>query len=183
MRVNKKWNQKDRPRSAEQMANAVAAAIWKLAAQVLLKLENENFETSDQAQRLDIVGELIIYLVHMTDRRIIEQASEQERGLLISALVKDLARMLDDSRNDLGQHEDHRGHFIDRCNQRVTEYAKYKHTEQEGASFAMRCLLGEYIRKAMGERDSKWIPDYIIGREAPEIEATLKLTLSGLVTF
>jgi hypothetical protein len=35
----------------------------------------------------------------------------------------------------------------------------------------------------MGARDNKWIPDYIIGREAPEIEATLRLSLSGLVAF
>jgi len=35
----------------------------------------------------------------------------------------------------------------------------------------------------MGERDNRWIPDYIVGREAPEIETALKRSLSGLVTF
>jgi len=35
----------------------------------------------------------------------------------------------------------------------------------------------------MGERDSRWIPDYIVGREAPEIEAALKRSLAGLVSF
>jgi hypothetical protein len=35
----------------------------------------------------------------------------------------------------------------------------------------------------MGERDKRWIPDYIVGREAPEIETALKRSLSGLVIF
>ncbi|MCZ6578721.1 MAG: hypothetical protein O6927_05160, partial [Gammaproteobacteria bacterium] len=80
MRVNKKWNQKSRSRSVEQMANAVAAAIWKLAAQVLLNLENENFETTTQGQRLDVMEELVIFLVHMSDRRIIVQTDADNRA-------------------------------------------------------------------------------------------------------
>ena len=47
----------------------------------------------------------------------------------------------------------------------------------------MRCLLGEHVMEMMGARDNKWIPDYIIGREAPEVEATLRQTLAGLVAF
>jgi len=183
MRVNKKWNQKTRPRCVEQMANAVAAAIWKLAAQVLLNLENENFETSSQGQRLDVVEELVIFLLHLTDRQICEQTSAQNRARFISALAKDTARMLAESRNDVGEPGDHTALFIEKCNLRTAEYANYGFSAEEGASFAMRCVLGAHIMEAMGDRENKWIPDYIIGREAPEIEATLKLSLSGLVAF
>ncbi|MFT5739122.1 MAG: hypothetical protein ACI822_000437, partial [Gammaproteobacteria bacterium] len=54
---------------------------------------------------------------------------------------------------------------------------------EEGASFAMRCTLGNHIQHSMGERDGRWIPDYVVGREAPESEAALKRTLTGLVSF
>lgn len=183
MRVNKKWNQKARPRSIEQMANAVAAAIWKLAAQVLLNLENENFETSTQGQRLDVVEELAIFLLHMTDRHICEQTTAHNRAQFISALAKDIARMLAESRDDIGQSGDHKALFIEKCNLRTGGYADYSFSTKEGASFAMRCVLGAHVMETMGDRENKWIPDYIIGREAPEIEATLKLSLSGLVAF
>jgi hypothetical protein len=183
MRVNKKWNQKTRARSIEQMANAVAAAIWKLAAQVLLNLENENFETTSQGQRLDVVEELVIFLVHMTDRHICEQTTAPNRAQFISVLAKDIARMLAESRNDTGQSGDHGPSFIEKCNLRTAVYAGYSFSAEEGASFAMRCVLGDHIMETMGDRENKWIPDYIIGREAPEIEATLKLSLSGLVVF
>ena len=165
------------------MANAVAAAIWKLAAQVVLNLENENFETTTQGQRLDVMEELVIFLVHMSDRRIIDQTDAGKRGQFISALVKDMARMLEESRIDTGQAGNHQTPFIDRCNLRTQEYSEYNFSLEEGASFAMRCVLGGHIGERMGARDNKWIPDYIIGREAPEIEATIRLSLSGLVAF
>jgi len=183
MRVNKRWNQKSRPRSNAQMANVIAAAIWKLAAQVVLNLENENFETTTQGQRLDIMDELVIFLVHMADRYVFAQTSAHNRGEFISVLVKDLARMLEESRNDVGQIGDHQFAFVEKTNLRTAEYAEYNFSPEEGASFAMRCLLGAYIMEMMGARDNKWIPDYIIGREAPTVEATLRQTLTGLVEF
>jgi hypothetical protein len=33
----------------------------------------------------------------------------------------------------------------------------------------------------MGARDNRWIPDYLVGREAPAIEASLRRSLAGLV--
>lgn len=183
MRVIKKWNKKSRPRSIEQMSNAVVAAIWKLAAQVVLSLENENFETTTQDQRLDVMEELVIYLVHMADRRTCAQTNVDNRSRFITALVKDLARMLEESRIDVQQSGDYITPFIEKTNLRTAEYSVYKFSEDEGASFAMRCLLGAHIQQKMGALDNKWIPDYIIGREAPEIEATLWQALAGLVEF
>ena len=183
MRVHRRWNQKSRPRSIEQMSNAVAGAIWKLSAQVVLNLENENFETATQAQRLDIMDELIIFLVHMADRQIFEQTNNRNRDLFVSILVKDLARMLEESRHEVGQPGDHRSCFIENTNSRTAEYREYKFSSESGASFAMRCLLGRHVMEVMGERDNKWIPDYIIGREAPEIETSLRRTVAALVKF
>ena len=183
MRVNKRWNQKSRPRSIAQMSNVIAAAIWKLASQVVLNLENENFETTTQGQRLDVIDELVIFLVHMADRHIFEQTGTENRSQFVSVLVKDLARMLEESRSDVDQIGDHKSAFIEKTNLRCAEYGGYRFSLEAGASFAMRCLLGAYVMEMMGARDNKWIPDYIIGREAPTIEATLRQTLVGLVGF
>jgi len=37
------------------------------------------------------------------------------------------------------------------------------------------------VQATMGARDERWIPDYVIGREAPAIESALKRSLNGLV--
>jgi len=126
---------------------------------------------------------IFIFEVKHHLRREFPDGCSDNRGQFISALVKDMARMLEESRIETGQAGNHQTPFIDRCNLRTQEYSEYNFSLEEGASFAMRCVLGGHISEQMGARDNKWIPDYIIGREAPEIEATLRLSLSGLVTF
>ena len=91
--------------------------------------------------------------------------------------------MLEDSRIDVQQEGEYQADFISKINQRSADYADYGFSETEGASFAMRCRLGDRVKETMGERDNRWIPDYIVGREAPEIEAALKRSLAGLVVF
>ena len=183
VRVKKRWNQQARPRTIAQMANAICATVWKPAANVVLNLENENFETDTQAQRIDIMDEIVCYLVHITDRYIYEQASEDQRAEFISALVMDLARMLEDSRVDVQGEGEYRAAFIDKVNRRAADYATCRFSREEGGGFPMRCALGDRIAEAMGARDRRWIPDYIVGREAPEIETALMRSLDGLVSF
>ncbi|MEM7565023.1 MAG: hypothetical protein AAF353_18565 [Pseudomonadota bacterium] len=183
VRVKNKWNQNSAPRSCAQMANAVAGVCFKLASGVVLNLENENFETDTQVDRIEIMEEVACFLIHVIDRRIHASASEGQRRDFITALVRDLARLLEDSRIDVQGPGSYQAAFIERVNVRSSEYSTYGFSEQEGGSFAMRCQLGNQVQSTMGERDNKWIPDYIVGREAPEIENAIKKSLSGLVNF
>ena len=183
VRVKKRWNQQAAPRSVAQMANAIAASIWKLAADVVLNLENENFETTTQGQRVDLLEELACYLVHYCDRWIYSRTDEVLRGEFIAALARDIGRLLEDSRIDVQGGERYQADFVERLNRRCADYAGFSYSEDDGCSFAMRCRLGEHIQNSMGARDNRWIPDYIVGREAPAIEAALRRSLTGLVKF
>jgi len=183
VRVKKRWNQPTAPRTPAQMANAIGATIWKLAAAVLLNLENENFETETQAQRIDIMEEVVSYLVHVCDRWIYNRTDQEQRAEFISILVKDLGRMLEDSRVDVQGAGEYQAEFFDKLNQRTGDYAVYSYSHDEGGSFALRCRFGDRVQAAMGKRDRRWIPDFIVAREAPEIETALRRSLTGLVTF
>jgi len=182
-RVKKRWNQQDRPRTIAQMANAIAATVWKLAAGVVLNLENDNFETGSQAQRLETMEEVVCYLIHICDRSIHDRASAAERLEFITALARDLARMLEDSRVDVEGKGEYQQTFLNKFNHRSTAYSGYGFDPREGASFSMRCRLGNEVGMVMGERDRRWIPDYIVGREAPEIESALRRSMMGLTRF
>lgn len=181
VRVKKRWNQHDAPRTLAQMANAISASIWKIAADVVLNLENDNFETSTQEQRVDLLEELVCYLVHFSDRWLYSQAEDPARAGFIDCLVRDLARLLEDSRIDVQGGEGYQQAFIDKLNLRAADYATFGYNEDEGCSFAMRCRLGERVQQAMGARDNRWIPDYIVGRDAPAAEVSLRRSLVGLV--
>ena len=183
VRIKKRWNQDVGPRTLAQMANAIGATIWKLAANVVLNLENENFETATQDQRIDIMEEVVCYMVHISDRWIYPRADQPQRAEFVSSLVKDMARMLEDSRVDVQGPGEYQAAFFDKVNQRSGDYSSYAFSEHEGCSFAMRCRLGDRVQASMGDRDNRWIPDYIIGREAPEIETALRRSLTGLVVI
>jgi hypothetical protein len=183
IRVKKKWNQANTSRTIPQMANAIAGNCFKLSAEVVLNLENENFETTTQTQRIDVMEEMVCFLVHVVDRYIYSRGDEKQRSEFISALVTDLARLLEDSRFDVQGEASYQAAFIDKANARSSDYARFSFSEQDGSSFAMRCQLGNRVQASMGERDSKWIPDYVIGREAPEIESSIIRSLKGLVEF
>ena len=183
MRVKKGWNRDTGQRSVPQMANAIAGTIWKLASNVLLNLENENFETETQAQRIDIMEEVICYLVHFCDRWIYSRTDQQQRQEFVASLAQDLARMLEDSRVDVQGDGEYRQGFIEKLNQRAGDYAGFAFDDEAGPSFSMQCRLGEQVQKTMGARDQRWIPDYVIGREAPDIENSLRRSLNGLVVF
>ena len=181
VRVKKRWNQHAAPRSLAQMANAIGSTIWKLAAAVVLNLENENFETDTQAQRVDLLEELACYLVHYCDRWLYSRSEQAQRSEFIGCLVKDMGRLLEDSRIDVQGGGDYQPAFIDKLNQRAADYAGFSYSEEDGCSFAMRCRLGDRVQATMGTRDERWIPDYIVGREAPAAETALQSSLVGLV--
>jgi hypothetical protein len=112
VRVKKRWNRDAGPRSVPQMANAIGATVWKLAADVVLNLENENFETDTQAQRVDIMEEVICYLAHVCDRWVYPRADQEQRAGFVSALVRDMARMLEDSRVDVQGEGEYQAAFL-----------------------------------------------------------------------
>lgn len=181
MRTKKNWNQKTRERTLEQVANAICSTIWKLAQNVVLTLENDDFETSTHSQRMDVMEEVVCYLIHFSDRWIYEQATVEQRAEFVSSLARDLGRLFQENREDIEGEGSYAKAFFEKLNARSTEYGGYSYDREEGCSFAMRCQLGNQIQSVMGEKDSKWIPDYIVGRDAPEIESSLRRSLQGLV--
>ena len=183
MRTKKSWNQKSRERSIPQMANAICSSIWKMAQNVVLTLENDDFETSTHSQRMDVMEEVVCYLIHFSDRWIYDQATPEQRAEFIASLAKDLGRLFQENREDIEGQGSYAQAFFGKLNERSTEYAGYAYDSAEGCSFQMRCQLGNHIQSVMGDKDSKWIPDYIVGRDAPEIENSLRRSLNGLVKF
>jgi hypothetical protein len=119
--------------------------------------------------------------VHYCDRWIYSRVDTEQRDEFISCLARDMARLLEDSRVDVQGEGEYRAVFVERLNLRTADYARYSYSEDDGCSFAMRCRLGEWVQATMGQRDNRWIPDYVVGREAPAIETALQRSLAGLV--
>jgi len=177
VRIRSKWNAKNRDRTPEEIAGVVGFIAWRISTQAVLELENNNFQTDTQVQRLAIIWEFAAFLIHITDRMMYKRMDEDERAVFISAMAKS---MQDNMEDFLGSGF-YKPDLINTLNLRMSEYAKFGYSEDSGPSFPMLRLFGENVTAVMGERQKKWVTTQVIDIEAPDAIKTLKLGISNLL--
>ena len=177
-RLKTKWNQADRKRKPEEIAGVIGFNLWVLAGESCLYLENEGFETVSRFQRLDVMAEFIAFGAHVADRMVFDEMTATEREIFINALGQHLANTMQSNRADV-QEGEYRSDFINLLNERMSEYSECSYTHEDGPSFSMRRLAGNYVQQVMGEKDNKWIPDYVIDSEIPKMLLALKRVFKG----
>ena len=173
-RLHTNWNVKQQVRGYRETGSVLAASMWKLSAECLLNLENEGFETISSQQRLDVICEFSAYLLHLLDRLVYQRLSEDERSKLICAVADKIAELIGNNRAELIGGGAYQQVTVNLLNLRGADYAECRFDPEEGPSFTLMRLLGEFVQKAMADKDSKWIPDYVIGNEAPRAYVSFK---------
>ena len=179
-RLKTKWNQKERERTPEQIASAVGANIWLLAGDSCLYLENEGFETTTLSQRVDVISEFLAFCLHIIDRMTYGEIEEEERVRFINALGLHMAQLIDDSRFDTDGPGEYKKAFINLLNERMNEYSECSYDEEEGPGFNLKRIAANHVRDTMGEKDQKWIPDYVIDVEIPKMLKGLNRIMNGM---
>ena len=181
IRLKTKWANKDKARSIEEIAGALAFTIWRIAMQGVLNLENEDFQTDTQSQRVDITDEFAIFLIHLTDRMSYEEMSNDERMAFIKALALKLAEFDDDNRQQTDGEGTYSRAFIALLNQRMEDYSDCTWSATDGPGFSMTRTFGDHVTSKLGERDKKWVTTYVQDIETPEAEETLKRAITALL--
>lgn len=176
MRMRTKWHDKERTVSIDEKANTMAFISWRIAAALVLNLENENFQTDTHKQRLDVIREALAFLVSVTDRLVVEQMSAEERQEFVAKYAIKLSKTFQENCEDLlGRDVDYKQEFIDTLNERLNAYAECSWVDdKEMPGFQYKRDFGDFISAEMGARDNKWITDQIIEIEVPEMIENLK---------
>jgi len=180
VRVKSRWNVKGRERTPEEVAGALAFIAWRIAGNGVLNLENEDFQTDTQAQRLDVMAEMLAFLIHLVDRLAYGRVEEAERRRYVATLGLRLADIMQDNRIDAQGDGDYRAEFVVLLNERMDDYAEMSFSGTE-PGFGMRRYLAEKVAAAMGPRHSKWIAQQVIDIEVPEAMETLGKALRNLL--
>lgn len=183
LRINTKWHNKERQVSIEERANTMAFIAWKIAAGFVLDMENENFQTDTQAQRLDIIKEALAFMVSVTDRLVASQLSQEERQELITKMALKTAKTLQENAEDLiGRDQDYQQPYIELMNDRLNAYAHCGwNDEKDEPGFQYRRDFGDWVAAVMGEKDNKWITQHVIEIAVPDIMENLKKGKSQMV--
>ena len=177
MRIRARWNKHAREQSLEDIAGALNVICWKITTQVVLELENKGYKTHSNAHRLEIIGELLAFLLQIVDRLVYEQLEEEDRHRLVSTLA---ARMIDtyvgNQRDILGPGE-YRKAFIELLNQRAEDYAELSFNNGQ-AGFDFLRYFGEQVEALMEEKH--WVSQELISIVGPEAVKVVKKGLQDL---
>lgn len=183
LRINTKWHNQGKEVSIEERARTLAFIAWKVAAGMVLDMENEEFQTDSQAMRLDMIKEACAFLVSVTDRLVASQLTEEQRLEMITKMALKLVKDMQENGEDLlGKGQDYQTPFITLLNERMSAYAECGwDAVKEEPGFNYKRLFGDAMSLVMGVKDNKWITQHMIEIEVPEMLANLKKAKAQMI--
>jgi len=183
LRIKTVWFKKEGERPADEVATVLASTIWRLADKAVDNLSKADFDIVTPQRGFKIIAELTCFLVHYVDRLAHLRLVEARRHALVSAVGLRLAEIMEQNVLDFtgGRHDpdyDYRQGYIDRLNERMTDYAEFEFPEDKASFQALR-FLSLMIREDMLASDQTWIQDQLMDIEVPEMMAMVKKSMDG----
>lgn len=182
LRVKTIWFKKaGETQSPEKTSSVVASTIWRLSDAVVINLSKADYDIITPQRGFKIIGEMIAFLVHITDRMLYGRVEDQERGALMQALGLRLADVMVQNIHEVTGDDgfDYRGNFLAFLNKRAQEYATFEF-DPANPNFSVLRYLGHCLLEIMEDRDQPWVIDQIMELESPQAIETLQKTIDGL---
>jgi len=157
-----------REKSQANLCSVVAINIWKLAKEAFTRMEKQDFRFREDTQAIDVIAEFCIFMLHITDRMIFGEVSEEDRVILINGIAKEIATAIEINQIELLGPGDYRAAFIDRLNDRLANYSECGFDGDEPAYDFLR-YLAKNVSDIMSITDEKWVLEQVMDIEAPEL--------------
>lgn len=165
LRIKSRWRDEERERSLGEIASALAFIAWRLAVDHAINLHCERFVYRDDAQRLAVIGEYLVFLIQIADRLAHGHLEDEDRRSLIVAMARKTIEHVQDNSQDLLGPGDYGAAFVALLNRRSEEYAQYALAD-DGPSYAFLRHLGFEIQSLMGEgQENRWVIDQVMDKD------------------
>jgi hypothetical protein len=181
LRVKTVWFRKEAgARPPAEVATVLASTVWRLADNAVSALSKADYDILTAERGVQVIGEMIAFLVHMADRMVHGRIPEPERAALVQATGTRVAELMAENvRAMVGDDGfDYRANFVEFLNRRSADYATFEF-DPARPSFAVMRYLGLAIRERMTAPDQHWVADQVMEFAAPEALGTLKKTMDG----
>lgn len=180
-RIRSKWRNRGTPVSIEANALAVSAAIWRLALAAAKDLHAHDYVYDNDRQRIGVIIEYAIFLIHVADRYVFELWDRDQRVTFVSSLAANIARHVQQNSSELFGSGDYREPFTAHLNIRAAEYAQTEFDDAGPGYSSYRCL-GAHVQEIMGENQTnRWVLDQVIEIDAPQAVRLLSKTMQALI--
>lgn len=170
--IRSKWKNKG-ARTLEERAGVVGYNLWKVAQATFKHMEKEGFRFPSDAMAINVITELLAFLIQVADRLVYGQLGEEDRTKFINAIGQYVANAAESNQMELLGPGEYKSAFINTLNERFREYAECPYTEA-GPSYAFLRVLGEKVSDAMASGDNKWVVEHVMDIESPEMLRPVK---------
>ena len=165
IRIKSHWNNDAQERSLSEIGGALAYIAWRIAVDKAINLHCERFVYTDDAQRLGVIQEYLVFLIQIADRKAHATLDDAERRALVTAFAAKVIEHVQDNAQDLLGPGDYGRPFVERLNARSAEYAEFQ-LDDEGPSYAFLRHLGFEVQSLMGEgQDNRWVIDQVMDKD------------------
>lgn len=190
LRMKTKWHRSKRSqrniegsrreKTVTDLAGIISFNIWKLAKEIYVNMEKEEFHLGADTQVIAIITEIIAFMIQVSDRMVYGKFSEDQRQEFVTSLATSLIESIDGNTQDLLGEGDYRQGIIDTLNDRFAEYAECA-DDESGSSYESRRLLGKKISDIMASTDNRWVVEHIMDIELPKSLKTLQRMVTDVL--
>ncbi|MDP2762458.1 MAG: hypothetical protein Q8O64_18995 [Sideroxyarcus sp.] len=181
IRIKSRWFKEGRTRSPQELSDALAFTLWRIADNALKSTRQSNLDVEVGPQYFDFLAEFLIFLVLVADRIVYSELDANDRVVFTGNLANRVAETYAENRSRLldGDLKSCKQDFIDLLNRRAGEYAEFTYGET-GPDYHFYRYLAWCIGNVLTEEEAKWAIDPLITFEAPEAVQMVEKTLRGL---
>ncbi len=172
LRIKSHWWNDENARSLPEIASALAFIAWRVSLEKAINLHCERFIYRDDAQRLAVIEEYLVFLIQIADRLAHQRLDDEQRRTLVTAFAGKVIEHVQDNAQDLLGPGDYGTPFIVLLNERSEVYADYQLAD-DGPSYAFLRHLGFEIQSLMGEgQENRWVIDQVMDKDGFEAYKT-----------
>ena len=181
MRIRDRWPAREHSVSIEANAGALAYVCWQVALDGTKQLHAQEFNYHDDAQRVAVISEYLVFLIHICDRISSTRLQPGDREHFIIELTQSCAGHLHRNAEEVLGPGDYTESFIDTFNVRSKDFSQCKYGK-DGPGYSLLRTFGAQIQQLMGyDQTNRWVMDQITEIDARNAVDQVQRSISNIL--
>ena len=185
IRIKSRWHHSERNEAQRKTfadsAGALAFIVWRLSVEHAREIHREGFDYASDRERVRVISEYCAFAVQLVDRLAHGRIDDEARSVLVTALGRRLADLMQDNLLDIAGPGEYRAPFVEMLNERLDDYARFEFDAAEPGFEALR-YFGDRVMRTMGvSQTNRWVMDHVMAISAPELFEKVSTSVDNLL--
>jgi hypothetical protein len=180
LRIRNTFKNRDNA-TLEEKANVLAYNIWQISLAGAKNLHEENYLFENDAQRVGVIREYLVFMVHVADRMVYDKLDETERTTFVNVLAQYTAKQIQRNTEEIAGPGEYKANYLATINDRFNEYS-HGSFEDGKPGYSLLRMFGENVRQIMGDdQTNKWTIDQIMDVDGPLLVGKMADSLNSII--